>query len=112
MRRIDCGFDACACACRQAPLPPLSRGLPYIGDTLKFLQGVNVGRRHHARLGNIYRYVCDLLLGFSAWKAPNIDLVIYDRAWLLGEQVIHVGDFESAKQVLNAEHDLVEGEQL
>ena len=33
----------------------------------------------------------------------------YTRAWFLGDQLIHVGDLESARQILNAEHDLVEG---
>ena len=30
----------------------------------------------------------------------------------MGERVVHIGDLASAKQLLNAEHELVEGEAL
>ena len=31
-----------------------------------------------------------------------------DRAWTLGEQMIHVGDLDAIKTLMKAEHELVE----
>ena len=57
--------------------------------------------------------VCSACNGVSpvVYGYRQVTLVGYDRAWLLGEQIIHVGDVESAKRILLAEHDLVEGEE-
>ncbi|KAL3153515.1 hypothetical protein ABBQ38_011847 [Trebouxia sp. C0009 RCD-2024] len=72
---------------RHAPLPPSGYGVPLIGDTFRFIsEGATSGRRHHERLGDIY------------------------RSWFLGERIIHIGDLASAKKILNAEHELVEGQ--
>ena len=57
--------------------------------------------------------VCSACNGVSpvVYGYRQVTLVGYDRAWFLGEQIIHVGDVESAKRILLAEHDLVEGEE-
>ena len=42
-------------------------------------------------------------------QIADLTAVLDHRSWLLGDKVIHIGDAESAKQIMNAEHDLVEG---
>ncbi|DBB10930.1 hypothetical protein WJX82_007943 [Trebouxia sp. C0006] len=71
----------------RAPLPPRGYGLPFIGDTFAAIaKGPRgAGLPHHNRLGSIY------------------------RTWFVGEQLIHVGDLDSVRYIMNAEHDLVEG---
>ncbi|KAA6428847.1 MAG: hypothetical protein FRX49_00957 [Trebouxia sp. A1-2] len=71
----------------RTPMPPRGYGLPFIGDTFAAIaKGPrDSGLPHHQRLGSIY------------------------RTWFVGEQLIHVGDLDSVRYILNAEHDLVEG---
>ncbi|DBA99082.1 hypothetical protein WJX77_010814 [Trebouxia sp. C0004] len=73
---------------RSLPLPPSGTGIPYIGDTfLHIASGPRIaGQPHHDKLGSIY------------------------RTWFLGEQVVHIGDPDAVRMILNAEHDLVESD--
>ena len=45
------------CWCRDPPLPPKAKVLPWIGTTLDYIKfGPSSGERFHKELGPIYRY--------------------------------------------------------
>ena len=55
----DCKRDTLLMAVRNPPLPPLAKGIPFIGDTFDYLKiGAYYGIPHHKKHGDIYRYAC------------------------------------------------------
>jgi len=106
------------CSNRKSALPPLVRGIPFIGDTFQYLKlGPYFGVPHHEKHGRIYRfdlYFFILMFAPSAcinfWEhhQHETQAVLLFRSYLLGEQVIHVGDADACRRLLTSEHKLVE----
>ena len=109
-------------AFRNPPLPPLAKGIPLVGDTFDYLKlGPYYGVPHHAKHGDIYRYANVQELGVTlrdclphscsccrpCLQTSCCDLVC--RSYLLGEQVVHVGDGDNCRKLMTSEHKLVEG---
>ena len=89
----------------SATLSPLSPKDPLRSDVLTSPDLVtSIGTERAACRAFIFSLSTSLLLCIGFVKAA-----LHARTWFLGAQVIHIGDLDCAKQVLNAEHDLVEG---